>query len=192
MELTAQGFESLLSLLAPDREAAAAQYERVRWQLVRYFDARTCPCSHELTDAVIDRVARRLANGERIRSSESMRYIYGVAHNVLREWWKAERRQQESLSAVPSLETPSPDLERRDTCLRHCLDATHPDHRRLLLQYYRGVGRAKIEDHNALARQLGVTPNALRIRIHRLKSELQRCVESCMGATSGRCRGRTA
>ncbi len=178
--LTAEGFERFLSALSSDRDAAGEQYELVRLKLVRYFELRMCPNPDDLADEAIDRVARRLAEGERFTSPEIMRYVYGVARNVLLESWKTQTRRQKSLAAVPPLEAESTDLENQARCLRECLDATPANNRDLLLQYYRDVGIAKIHRRAALAKQLGIPVNALRIRIHRLKGELQRCVENCM------------
>jgi DNA-directed RNA polymerase specialized sigma24 family protein len=178
--LTAEGFERLLSAFSSDRETAGEQFELVRLKLVRYFELRMCTNPDDLADEAIDRVARRLAEGERIASPEIMRYVYGVARNVLLESWKTQSRRQRSLAAVPSLAAETVDAEKQSVCLRRCLEKAPAASRDLLLQYYRDVGRAKIDRRSALAKQMGIPLNALRIRIHRLKSELQRCVEQCM------------
>src|SRR6266508_987851 len=143
--LTAEGFEKLLSAFSSDRESAGEQYELVRLKLVRYFELRMCPNPDDLADEAIDRVARRLAEGERIASPEIMRYVYGVARNVLLESWKTQTRRQRSLAAVPPMEAESVDVERQAACLRRCLERAQAENRDLLLQYYRDVGRAKID-----------------------------------------------
>jgi DNA-directed RNA polymerase specialized sigma24 family protein len=178
--LTPEGFEKLLAVLSSDREAAGERYELVRLKLVRYFELRMCAGPDDLADETIDRVARRLAGGERIASPEVMRYVYGVARNVLLESWKAQSRRQRTLAEVPAAADESVDLERQSDCFRGCLDRTSAENRDLLLQYYREAGRARIDRRVALATQLGIPVNALRIRIHRLKSALQRCIEDCM------------
>lgn len=180
MTLTAESFERLLSAFSPDREIAGEQYELVRLKLVRYFELRMGANPDDLADEAIDRVARRLAEGERIASPEIMRYVYGVARNVLHESWKTQLRRQRSLAAVPSLESESDELEIQAGCLRKCLDSAPAQNRDLLLQYYRDIGKPKIDRRAAMAKQLGIPLNALRIRIHRMKGELQRCVERCM------------
>jgi len=46
----------------------------------------------------------------------------------------------------------------------------------LILRYYQGEQRAKIENRRALAERLGLTINALRIRASRIRSRLEACV----------------
>ncbi|MBL8114745.1 MAG: hypothetical protein JNK60_17825, partial [Acidobacteria bacterium] len=46
----------------------------------------------------------------------------------------------------------------------------------LLLRYYQGDGASRIENRKALADELHVPMNALRIRVHRLRERLERCV----------------
>lgn len=180
--LTSEGFEKFLAVLAREREAAGEQYELVRLKLVKYFELRMTANPDDLADETIDRVARRLAGGERIASPEVMRYVYGVARNVLLESWKSEQRQKKIVE-FPQPANDDFDRELGDLqldCFQECLGQISPDSRGLLLRYYQHTGRAKIDDRLVLARQLGVEVNALRIRIHRIKGELQRCTEKCM------------
>ena len=182
MALTADGFERLLALLGPDRETAGEQYELARLKLVKYFEARSCPEPDDLADETIDRVARRLAGGETIRSPEFMRYIYGVARNVLLEQWKRERRSPSPLLVAmqQNASASNTNAEWRLDCFQECLRELTPASRDLLLQYYEKSGQQKIDARNELARELGVPLNALRIRIHRIKAGLERCMGQCM------------
>jgi len=183
--LSADGFERFLSLLGSDREAAGEKYEIVRLKLVKYFELRMCAAPEELADQTIDRVARRLAEGEEIKAGEPMRYVYGVARNVFLENRKAEWRSQ-AMPAVPIAEDVTrAELERNAAeaqldCFQRCIEQQSPDSRALLLQYYEESGRSRIEKRTALARQMGVPLNALRIRIHRIKSVVQNCMEKCI------------
>jgi len=181
VSLTSEGFERFLALLAAEREAAGEQYELVRLKLVKYFELRMSANPDDLADETIDRVARRLAGGERIESPEVMRYVYGVARNVLLESWKNEQRQKKSgyLTAAGD-EGDQENAELQLDCFQECLGQISEDSRGLVLRYYQHTGRAKIDDRLALARELTIPANALRIRIHRIKSELQRCIEKCM------------
>jgi len=192
VSLTSEGFERFLSVLAAEREAAGEQYELVRLKLVKYFELRMSANPDDLADETIDRVARRLAGGERIESPEVMRYVYGVARNVLLESWKNELRQKKS-AFVPAAgeHDDQENAELQLDCFQECLGKIPEENRALLLRYYQHTGRAKIDDRLALARQLTIPANALRIRIHRIKAELQGCMEKCMKrvrnfATTGR------
>jgi DNA-directed RNA polymerase specialized sigma24 family protein len=188
--LTSEGFEKLLATLSPDREHAGERYEVVRLKLTRYFELRMCPSPDDLADETIDRVARRLAEGEQIVAPEVMRYVYGVARNVLLESMKSETRhrmQSGSLDAaggIASLPHEEFNAEQHDHCHRQCLTRMQEQDRDLLLQYYRGRGQPRIDRRQQLANELGIPMNALRIRIHRLRSHLRLCVEKCMRSRS--------
>jgi DNA-directed RNA polymerase specialized sigma24 family protein len=192
VSLTSEGFEKFLAVLGGEREAAGEQYEVVRLKLVKYFELRMSANPEEVADETIDRVARRLAGGERIESPEVMRYVYGVARNVLLESWKNEQRQKKiGYAPAESEESDQEDAGLQLDCFQECLGRIPEDSRSLLLRYYQHTGRAKIDDRLTLARQLAIPTNALRIRIHRIKAELQRCMETCVKrvrnfATSGR------
>ena len=182
MPLTSEGFERFLAVLSSEREAAGEQYELVRLKLAKYFELRMSASPDDLADETIDRVARRLAGGERIESPEVMRYVYGVARNVLLESWKSEQRLKK-VDYPPVENADDDDIELADLqldCFQECLGQISQDTRGLLLRYYEHTGRAKIDERAVLARQLDIPVNALRIRIHRIKGELQRCMEKCL------------
>jgi hypothetical protein len=52
----------------------------------------------------------------------------------------------------------------------------------LVLNYFREEKRAKIELRKELARELGITLNRLRIKVHRIVASLQGCVFECSKA----------
>jgi DNA-directed RNA polymerase specialized sigma24 family protein len=52
--------------------------------------------------------------------------------------------------------------------------------RELVLEYYRDEKRAKINHRKELAERMGIAPNALRIRAHRIRLTLQQCVRACL------------
>ncbi|HSE96730.1 MAG TPA: hypothetical protein VLD57_00580, partial [Blastocatellia bacterium] len=59
-----------------------------------------------------------------------------------------------------------------------------PD-RKLMLQYYQDERRAKIDHRIDLARQMGVSLNTLRMRTHRIRQKLQKCVIDCLKQSEG-------
>jgi DNA-directed RNA polymerase specialized sigma24 family protein len=54
------------------------------------------------------------------------------------------------------------------------------ENRELVLRYYQADGRQKIEERKHLAEELGIAPNALRIRAYRIRVALQKCLEKCV------------
>ncbi len=160
----------LLAWLDPDRDAAGEKYEGIRKTLTRFFEWRRCLPSDEHADETIDRVARRIAAGEHVRSPDPRSYFYGVAKHVYRESLK--ERAKVDLLAAPLLAV-APDACQPLECVRDCL-ATLPTGRELLERYY-------LEAREGLADSLGVTHNALRLRVFKEKQRLRACVERCLG-----------
>ena len=60
--------------------------------------------------------------------------------------------------------------------LQSCLERLPDEQRALLLDYHQGDGRERIENRRRIARRLDVPLNALRIRVHRIRTKLEECV----------------
>jgi DNA-directed RNA polymerase specialized sigma24 family protein len=163
-------FDALLTFLAPGREQAAEKYEDIRHTLIRYFEGHQCLPADEHVDETMDRVARRVAAGERIRSANPIRYFYGVARHVILERRKHQPVLQQSCETVAIFQaTPPPHLP----CLNCCLSALTPRGRELLEAYY-------LDSRAGLAAREGVTANALRLRVFREKQKLRTCIARCL------------
>jgi RNA polymerase sigma factor (sigma-70 family) len=188
--LNRTAFEKLLSWLGPDRERAGQAYERIRCRLVKLFECRGCRDPEELADVTIDRVGRRIAEGEEIRTSDPAGYFYGVARNVLREAWRRRRLEDQARGVSEAMlawddpgraESP-PISQRKLDCLERCLEALPPDERELILAYYRRGDRVLVQARRELAERLGLPLNALRVRAHRIRSRLEGCVRRRLAA----------
>jgi DNA-directed RNA polymerase specialized sigma24 family protein len=191
VEVEPRAFETLLAFLDPDRERAGHKYEQIRGKLLRFFESRGCRAAEEYADEAIDRVARRITEGERI-SQDASRYFYGVARNLMKEYWGARRRERALYASLPPVEGGSGGGRRLDgggsdveeserlECLERCLQGLPVDSGALLRLYYRGEKGEKIENRRRLAHDLGIPPNALRIRVYRLRTWLEACVEDCL------------
>lgn len=180
--LTREAFDLLLASLDADRECAARKYETLRAKLFKYFECRGCPLPEDLTDETINRVARRLAEGRQIWTNQPASYFYGVARNVLREYWASPEREFATLDALPALAHPNTDAlrqqgsesEHRLNLLGVCLSQLPAESRELILDYYKGERRERIRHRQQIAVRLGIPQNALRIRIHRIRERLER------------------
>ncbi len=84
--------------LSPDKDQAGQQYENLRRKLIELFGRRGVPvlAQHELADETLDRVGRKLAEGEVIHHPEPMAYVYGVARHVLSEFWRRQNRREKT------------------------------------------------------------------------------------------------
>ena len=177
--LTQEAFDQLLASFAPDREAAGKKYLEVRENLIRLFVWRGCPYPEDHADETFNRVARKISEGEEIRNTPA--YVIGVARLLVLEIIKADSKQREALAEFQRTDvSEDTQTELRIECLQQCLRGLSPDNRELILQYYQGDKRAKIENRRQLSDRLGLAINSLRMRALRLREELQTCVEKCL------------
>ena len=179
--LTQEAFDGLLSCLGDDRESAGEKYLEIRRNLIRFFEWRGCSFPEDHADETVNRVARRLSQGEKILNPAA--YFIGVARLLMLEIVKARVKENQALAemAISSEEAvDSSATENRIECLRQCLQGLSSDNRDLILHYYQGDKGEKIANRKKLTEQLGVPVNTLRMRALRLREKLQTCVEECM------------
>jgi DNA-directed RNA polymerase specialized sigma24 family protein len=182
--LRREQFDALLQRLAPERELAGMRYEQLRSRLVSLFEHRGCEHAEELADETLDRAARRLQQmGDEFVGNDPARFVYGVAWNVARESFRRRAllplpEQWEARRAEPP--AAEEDAEREQACLDRCLELFSAAERSLVLAYFEGEKSARIERRSALAQELGITLNALRLKIHRLTGRLRDCVVQCV------------
>jgi RNA polymerase sigma factor (sigma-70 family) len=183
-------FDRLLEWLDDGVDSHGERYLEMRRRLVSYFTRRNRQAADDLADETLNRVARTLEQSGIIETRPPARYCYVVARFVLLEDIRSERKQaplDELRTSTPSrspLSLISSDegvalREQRLDCLDRCLEKLRLDQRDLIVEYYRDDGRQKIERRRELAAQLGISMNALGIRVLRIRDTLSSCVESC-------------
>ncbi|MEO8436063.1 MAG: hypothetical protein ABI596_14275 [Pyrinomonadaceae bacterium] len=181
-QLTQQGFDQLLNVLDPDRERAAGQYEGLRNRLLRLFEWRGSPTPEEHADEVFNRVARKIVEGVEIRDINH--FVGGVARRLFLEMLEQRERQQKALDQLPEpiamVDVTAADIDPRLDCFLACLNELPLPQRRLIVDYYSDSERKRIEQRKLLAAQLQIPVNALRIRAHRLRSQLDKCINACL------------
>ncbi|MGH9841829.1 MAG: RNA polymerase sigma factor [Blastocatellia bacterium] len=179
--LTQEAFDRLLASFDPDRESAGRKYLELRGNLLRFFEWRGCPFPEDHADETINRVARKISEGEAIR--DPAQYSIGVARMLLLEIYKEQAKERSALSEMANSETARYEfeaLEPRVECLGRCLESLSPDNRELILHYYQGEKGEKIETRKKLTDRFKVPINTLRMRALRLREKLQVCVEDCL------------
>lgn len=191
--MTPEAFDLMLVQLDADRDRAGEKYEQIRHKLTKFFQWRGCPAPEDYTDRTIDRVARRLFEGAEVHARDPYLFFHGTAINVLREHWKkAESAGVESLDELPPTKTPAEDpialrarreerleYEIKLECLQECVQSLPRDQLEQIQQYHQSDGGAKIAQRKAMAAQLNIPLNALRIRMYRLRQELETCILDC-------------
>ena len=193
--LTSDALDRLLRYLDQDREHAAQKYEDLRQMLITFFEIRRLTNPDQLADETINRVARRLSEGEQINASANT-YFYAVARNV----WREQLAKPHSSSSVDEVaarvladdpaaqvarDATRAEREQRLECLERCLAGLPAESRELVINYYRGEKFSRIQARKELAEQLGIQPNALRIRLCRLRDRLEQCVRNCLEQFQG-------
>ena len=179
--LTQEAFDQLLVAFGGDRESAGQKYLEIRNNLTRFFEWRGCAFPDDHADETINRMAKRVAEGEEILNHSG--YAMGVARMLLLEINKGRQREQSALAEIataPDVYDPGADDEDRLHCLRNCLQTLSQDNRELILQYYQGEKGEKIGNRKKLIERLGIPVNTLRMRALRLRERLQSCVEECL------------
>jgi len=173
--LSQEAFDALLDWLDSDREQAAIKYEDIRGRLIKIFTGRGCVEAEDLADETINRVTSRLNSIKEEFTGDRTRYFFGVANKVYMEHMRRKLPQQSPFTPPDSKQ-----VEIEYQCLEHCIDSLSEENRYLLLKYYGAEGRSKIDQRRELADELGIAPNALRIRAYRIRLGLQECVEKCV------------
>jgi DNA-directed RNA polymerase specialized sigma24 family protein len=183
---TGEGFARLLRRLSDDPDQAALEYHRLRRTLVKFFDWRGAWAPDECADEALDRLAGKLEVGTPI--DDVVRYVHGIARLVLLERLRQQAHDPiEPLDDRFDLSSPravSPDEadSALRPCFERCLERLTDESRTLVLEYYVGSGQSKIDRRKQLARSLGLSDNALRSRVQRLRDRLEQCVQSCVAA----------
>jgi RNA polymerase sigma factor (sigma-70 family) len=175
--LTRPALVRLLGWLDSDPALAAKKYEQIRGALIKFFESRGCHTPEDQADRTIDRVAKRIDGGAELWVEEPARYFYGVAKHVLQEYY---RRQSDSWSRALYAADDQETLQRRFEAMGHCLEGLPPESRELLIEYCSAEKRGKEQARRELAERLGISTNTLRLRVHRLREQLARCVRSRM------------
>ena len=178
--LSQESFDALLDWLDSDREQAGIKYEEIRRRLITIFTGRGCVDAEDLADEAINRVVKRLTEIKSEFKGDPARYFYGVANMMLMEYLRRKPPQPPPVSAADSNR-----IEQEYRCLEQCIDRLSPENRHLLSEYYGAEGKDKAEKRKKLADELGIAPNALRIRAYRIRQALQECVENCVERAIG-------
>lgn len=180
--LTQDSFETLLAWLASDRETAGQKYETIRSRLIWIFYGRGLEDAETLADETINRVARKVKEIAGHYDGDPALYFYGIAQKICLE---AQRRKP--VAVIPSNHACQPEFDEhfedsllRHNCLDSCLIKLIDDDRIIVTQYYASEEQTHIDHRRNLAQRFGLTTNTLRVRAHRIRQRLQKCVQECL------------
>lgn len=187
--LTQVAFARLLEWLDDGTTSDGKTYLEMRRRLVAYFDRRSRPAADVLADETLNRIGKTLEKSGSIATRPPARYCYVIARFVLLEDLRRERLHVpfEQIHAGNSVECRwtadrscgASGEEQRFECLDRCLLTLKPEQRELVVDYYSEAHRQRIDCRRDLAARLGITMNALGIRVCRIRGALEACVDAC-------------
>jgi DNA-directed RNA polymerase specialized sigma24 family protein len=171
-----EAFNKLLAWLDPDRDKAGEKYSQIQFRLIKIFACKGCSEPEDLADETLDVVIRKIDWLTENYEGDPALYFFGVAKKK-----HLEQLKRKPPPNPPLPEPPPPDeIDCASECLDNCLKRLNAEDRNLVLQYHEESKGAKIRLRKQLAQELGVSINALRIRIFHLHSDLRQCIDLCM------------
>ena len=182
-----ENLDRLLLRLDPDRTRAGQKYEEIRRQLIKFFRWNRSWRAEELADQVLVRVAQK----ESQEIHDIRAFALKVGRYVLMEEDRRVRRQT-SIEDVSGKEGPADghDTEReivekiyeqsRLECLRACRAKLLPADNDFVIAYYGAEGEKQKIHRQNLARTLGMSMTAVRVRANRIRDRLELCVTECL------------
>lgn len=187
---TQDAFRQFLDWLDEGAGSGGERYLELRRRLVLYFDRRNCLTADELADETLSRVAQKFQEQGEITNISPAHYCFVAAKFVFLEYTRRAEHGHKSLEDFPASRLPgkiaaaetdceSEFKERTLDCLERCLKKLEREESELILEYYQGEQREKIQSRKRIAEKLGISANAVTIRACRIRNRLEACVRSC-------------
>lgn len=176
-DLTSESLKKLLLALSEDEHEAAHLYTRLRDSLVRFFQIKGITDGDAAADETLDRVAEKINLGSEIEDLKS--FAFGVARFVALEVLRRERSRASAADSFYLKDSGTDEFHQTDAVahLRECFKELYPRERELLVKYFEDLAADELsESRLKLARDEGVSLNALRNRISRLRKRLEDCL----------------
>jgi len=187
--VTPENFEELLIWIdpdpektgVPDRARGAVKYEAIRRRIIKIYQNRGCQQAEEVADETFNRVCVKAKELKTKYTGDPSLYFYAVAKNVYREFM---RGSGEIPSWQPLTQDDPEEIELRMGFLDRCLEQLDSSERNLILKFYEGEKREKIENRKKLASELSINTRALSLRALRLRRQLLNCMRKHLGESN--------
>jgi hypothetical protein len=184
-EVNAQPFTALLAFLCPedsneDPDEANRRYLRLHQKLAGYFRLKGMSDPVSDADDALDRAGQKIVEGVPIPDIE--RFCMGIARNIVLE--RSRNKKREESAFLQFLEhsrnnTTETVVDRITNLMKPCFEKLGLKDRDLLNSYCKvPPGETRAEHRRQLAESLESTIAALRIRVTRLRRELEDCVKA--------------
>ncbi len=192
-QATPESLARLLHWLDRGVDSQGQNYEEMRQRLVTYFDRKNCRTPDDLTDETLNRVMKWLEQNRKEEDAEPAKICYNTARFVFHEYLRRPEHAADDLNELPVARQPAEDprvtatlneeeeaKEKRLGCLEQCSAKLPSEDREMIVQYYYGEQRVKLDNRKALAAERGMTANALSIKACRVRDKLRSCVTECV------------
>lgn len=179
-EMTPDDFEELLLWLDPDpertgvpnRDRGAERYEQIHQRIIRIYRTRGSNRAEDVADRTLERAARKAKKLRLHYKGDPALYLYAIATRVYKEILREESR---TITPPPARDD-ADEVELRHAWLEHCLRILKPQSRELILRFYYGDKREKIDNRKGLAKELDITSKALSLRVLHIRKKLYDCM----------------
>jgi DNA-directed RNA polymerase specialized sigma24 family protein len=165
-------FDKLFQLLEPEIESLTDRFRRFRFKLFKFFAWRHCEDPDNLADETIARLLKNVRAGQKISANNPYSYVYAIATNVYKESVRSKKKYGFTTDLAELKDEPLRVIE--SDCQRECLAELPLEKQELLARYY-----LDDEDRKQIARDYGLSLNALRLQIFRIKLEMRQCRDEC-------------
>lgn len=177
-------FNLLLDWLSDDRLESADKYREIHRKLIMFFSARGCAAAEDLADLTIDRVTHKIYSENIKYEGNQIKYFFGFAKNIYQEHLRDRNFQlnEEILKddSNPEHDKNEDEISATLKCLKKCLVKLPGKDKKLMLEYY-GVKSGREKDfREKIAKKYSLSTNSLRVKVFRLKKNLENCVENCL------------
>lgn len=190
-ELNREEFDSFLEWLEKNQNLAAEKYETIRNRLIAYFKHHCpgCPDPESLADETINRIIRKLPTFADSYVGDKEKIFYAYANFVRLEYLRKRANNENSVinfvSLINYLQSQNQseldaELDRTYHCLSICLQEHPPDKQKLFISYYLVEKSNKVNHHEKLAEEFGLSLSALRKKIFDMKQKLLDCIKNCL------------
>ncbi len=153
---------------------AVPEYQNLRRALIRFFARKGGDDAPNLADEVFCRLIQNLAGRSNVKNVQA--FAFGIAHNVLEEHRRRRERERSVLSDAGAGTDPFYN-EALSEDLDECLQSLSPKDRSLIQAFYAIEGGNKAAHRKKLAAEMGLSQNALQIRVSRIRRKLAQCIE---------------
>jgi DNA-directed RNA polymerase specialized sigma24 family protein len=176
--ISQEQFAGLLLKLGREPLESGARYETLRTRLIFYFTRKSLDFPEDLADEVLDRLARRLAEGTEIDSLTG--FALGIARFVAQEQasrpFQIQVLEETFFNNIPA-NSPTESMEERISGMEHCLNRLTTAEVELLERYYLGDGESLIRARKSISETLKILPESVRQRIFSIRRRIRECME---------------